>query len=67
MYARNEDGFCRHMCSFVPHITNQDQGFCHHQKDQPAKSTPDLNHLEHPEAVEALKTFIEGYLEDREW
>ena len=53
------------MRSFVLHITNQDHTFCRHAPTH--KETPDLDHLKHPDAINALKIFIEGYLDDREW
>lgn len=63
LHTSNEDVFCAHMCGFVLHVTDQSHDHCLHQP-WPCKEHPALHPLDDAAAVEDLRVFIEGYLDD---
>jgi hypothetical protein len=63
LFARNKGAFCDHMRQFVLHMTDQSHTHCRHQPRPPVAS-PRLHPVDNSEAVAALTTFIEGYLND---
>jgi hypothetical protein len=62
MHSRNEEAFCSHMRSFIPHITEQSHQHCLHAER--ASKEPRIHPLKHPEALKQLEALIAGYIDD---
>lgn len=56
LHAQNEEGFCSHMRSFIPHITEESHSGCMH-RPRPNK-TPLIDPVEHAPALKKLKVGV---------
>jgi hypothetical protein len=65
MYARNEQGFCSHMRSFIPHITESSHEHFLHKHQEPKR--PWLCVEEDAGALKQLEILISGYIADCQW
>jgi hypothetical protein len=63
LFRQHKEGFCAHMWAFIGHVTDQDHSRCCHDP-RPPKPCPTLDARKYPDAVAALATFIDSYLDN---